>query len=289
MHHHRSFAWVAVRLGILGLGLSWPAAGSRADVALGSFHELARGQYQVLAQHGPASAADANRFMNLMLTQYSKFFQNWFPKAPARVVIFAGAADFQAYAGHSIGLAHANLAGFCHQRRDPDGGMFFELVAYEGPGLYRVLAHEGFHQFIHYELGNQTPIWFNEGLAQYFETATTRNQRLQVGQVPPDRLAAAQSILRTGRGPSVAELIRMDRATFYRQAGVTYPLSWALAHYLMERDQRRYQNGPVQKYVRDLQRGRDPVDSFWNRFGRDADDFERSFGRYVMRLRPPTN
>ncbi len=85
---------------------------------------------------------------------------------------------------------------------------------------------------------------------------------------------------------SIEQLISMDKPTFYRQASRTYPLAWALTHYLMEQDPRRYPNGAVQKYIRDLQRGRDPVACFWTRFGRDREKLNRLFAAYVMRLQP---
>jgi hypothetical protein len=101
------------------------------------------------------------------------YFQNWSGKDGARVVVFDNVDDFRKYAGGAVPLTHAGLAGYCHLKTDEAGNQFYELVTYESQNLWRVLAHEGFHQFIGYELGQQIPMWLNEGMAQYFETSSS--------------------------------------------------------------------------------------------------------------------
>ena len=63
------------------------------------------------------------------------------------------------------------------------------------PELWRVLAHEGFHQFIGYELGQQIPIWLNEGMAQYFETCYIIGSDFYVGQISRNKLLYAQALI----------------------------------------------------------------------------------------------
>ena len=75
------------------------------------------------------------------------------------------------------------MAGYCHLKTDEDGNTFYELVTYEHENLWQVLAHEGFHQFLGYELGLDVPVWLNEGMAQYFETSYIAYGRLRTGLV----------------------------------------------------------------------------------------------------------
>jgi hypothetical protein len=256
--------------------------------AIGDFYNATAGQYQVFAQSGSEMAWQVNQFMNQMLQQYSKYFSNWSLKAGARVIVFSNAEDFRAYAIVPAGLVHGGLAGYCHLKTDEDGNTFYELVTYEHDNLWQVLAHEGFHQFIGYELGLEVPIWLNEGMAQYFETSYIAYGRLHTGLVSQSKLRAAQSLYQTGQALSVSELIQVDRTTFYANAQVTYPMSWALVYYLMTRDGSSYSNSRFRHYLQDLKFNRDGIASFQQRFGRDSYQWENDFQRYILRLQPPS-
>ena len=76
----------------------------------------------------------------------------------------------------------------------------------------------------------------------------------------------------------------MDRATFYGNAQVTYPMSWALVYYLMTRDGSSYSNSRFRRYLQDLKLNRDDIASFQRRFGRDSYQWESDFQRYILRL-----
>ncbi len=249
------------------------------------FYNVSIGQYQVLSQGGRSIGNDSNWFMNQMLTQYSKFFANWQAKQRARVVIFSNLDDFRAYAATTTGQTHTTLAGFCHLATDTDGNRFFELVTYQHNSLWRVLAHEGFHQFIYYELGPGTPIWLNEGLAQYFETSYVLRGRLVTGDIQKQMLQHVQNLIRAGRAPSIADLIRLDKPAFYADSQRCYPTAWALAYFLLHRDNTRYADSDMKRYFQDIKLGKDPVASFANRFGRDAKALQAEFDRYVLNLK----
>jgi hypothetical protein len=83
-------------------------------------------------------------------------------------------------------------------------------------------------------------------------------------------------------------LIQWDRGTFYANANVAYPMSWALVYYLMTRDGSSYSNSRFRRYLQDLKFSRDDIASFQLRFGRDSQQWEADFQRYVLRLQPPT-
>jgi len=101
-------------------------------------------------------------------------------------------------------------------------------------------------------------------------------------------LAGAQALLRAGQMPPVPELLAMDRATFYANPALTYPMSWALVHFLMNRDGVNYQSSHFRRYLQDLRWNRNDVESFRKRFGRDSADWEKEFQFYVARLRAPS-
>lgn len=255
--------------------------------SIADFANVTAGYYQVLAQSGAERGWQVNGFMNEMLKQYSKYFSNWSFKAGARVIVFSNRGDFHAYSAASTSLTHSRLTGYCQWKTDEDDNSFFELVTYDHEDLWQVLAHEGFHQFLGYELGWQVPTWLNEGLAQYFETSRVVNGRLQTGYVNKSRLHAAQYLIRTGRAPTLAELLQMDRATFYANAQTAYPMSWALVYYLMNRDGDSYRSSTFRRYLQDLKMSRDSLVSFQSRFGRMSNQWERDFERYIAHMQVP--
>ena len=264
--------------------------GARAEEAavpdIGTFAERSQGGYQVLAQGGGELAGQINSFMNEMLKQYSKFFSNWTPKNPARVIVFDNREDFRAYTATVTSRASSNVLGYCHLRTDGEGRQFFELVAFHHEDLWGTLAHEGFHQFIGYELGQEIPTWLNEGLAQYFETSTVVRGKFVTGGVNRLALNNAQALLHTKQAPALTTLFSWDQRTFYANADVAYPLSWALVYYLLENEGRSFHNSALRKYLQDLKWGRATPRSFTQRFGRDTEALQAAFRRYTLQLRP---
>lgn len=278
-----------VNLNRIWLVLALIAAVARAEQggpAIADFYNATALHYQVLAQSGSHVGWQVNGFMNEMLRQYSKFFSNWSLKAGARVVVFDNLTDFRAYSAAATRLTHERLAGYCHLKTDEDGNTFYELVTYEHENIWRVLAHEGFHQFLGYELGLQAPLWLNEGLAQYFETSYVADNRLQTGLVSRSKLRAAQYLILAKKAPSLAELLEMDRATFYANADVAYPMSWALVYYLLNRDGTNYKSSAFRQYLQDLKLSRDSITSFPRRFGRASSQWQRDFERFILQLKP---
>src|ERR1041384_951847 len=161
--------------------------------SIGEFYDVTAGNYQVLAQDSGETAWQVNRFMNEMLRQYARYFANWTLKAGARVVVFDNPGDFRAYSSAAVsGLPHSGLAGYCHLKTDEDGNTFYELVTYVHDNMWQVLAHEGFHQFLGYELGLEVPLWLNEGMAQYFETSYVANGRLHTGIISKPKLRSEE-------------------------------------------------------------------------------------------------
>ena len=257
--------------------------------SIADFTNVTQGRYQVFAQGGRQMGLEVNMFMNAILGQYEKFFNNWSGKVGARVVVFDNPNDFRGYAGDVTSLTHAGLAGYCHLKTDEAGNQFYELVTYEDANLWRVLAHEGFHQFIGYELGQQIPTWLNEGMAQYFETSSITGSRFSVGQVSRPKLLYAQALIVNKQAPPVAQLIQWDRATFYANANVAYPMSWALVYYLMNSNNDRFQQSEFRRYLQDLKFGRDETKSFQRRFGSDTNRLQADFEDYILHLKAQTD
>lgn len=257
--------------------------------SIADFTNVTQGRYQVFAQGGRQMGLEVNMFMNVMLGQYEKFFNNWSGKVGARVVVFNNTGDFRRYAGDVVSMTHAGLAGYCHLKTDEAGNQFYELVTYQDQNLWHVLAHEGFHQFIGYELGQQIPTWLNEGMAQYFETSFNIGSRFYVGQISRSKLMIAQYLIINKKAPPLAQMIQWDRATFYANANVAYPMSWALVYYLLNSNNDRFEQSEFRRYLQDLKLGKDDIKSLQRRFGTDIDHWQAGFEDYILHLKAQTD
>ena len=257
--------------------------------SIANFANVTEGRYQVFAQGGHQMAFEVNLFMKEMLRQYEKFFNNWSIKDGARVIVFDNPEDFRRYAGNVVSLTHAGLAGYCHLKTDEAGNQFYEIVTYQEPNLWRVLAHEGFHQFIGYELGLQIPTWLNEGTAQYFETSSITGSHFNVGQISRNKLLYAQALILNKKAPPLAQLVTWDQATFYANANVAYPMSWALVYYLLNSNNDRYEQSRFRRYLQDLKFGNDSFRSLQKEFGSDVNRWQADFEDYILHLKPQTD
>jgi hypothetical protein len=154
---------------------------------------------------------------------------------------------------------------FAHfSERKPDGlnlgviGMWIsvydELVLTHEPSAnpkntLAVLYHEGFHQYVHYAVGEiDPPRWFDEGTGDYFGGA----------EVDADGVRFLENPQRTGtitkivdgtfkkqygwEAPALATLVQLSREEFYREVKwlvFQYTVAWSLVYYLrqgIERD-----------------------------------------------------
>jgi hypothetical protein len=264
-------------------------ADDSAPPSIADFANVTDRRYQVFAQGGHQMGLEINMFMNAILGEYEKFFNNWSGKAGARVVVFDNPNDFRRYAGDITSLSHAGLAGYCHLKTDEAGNQFYELVTCQDANLWRVLAHEGFHQFIGYELGQQIPVWLNEGMAQYFETGFKIGSRFYVGQVSRSKLLYAQALIVNKQAPPLAQMIQWDRATFYANANVAYPMSWALVYYLLNSNNDRFEQSEFRRYLQDLKVGKDDIKSLQRRFGSNSNHWQADFEDYILHLKAQTN
>ncbi len=106
---------------------------------------------------------------------------------------------------------------------------------YQQMVLLQNAFHEGFHQYLHYAIGEVMPsMWFNEGMAQFFEGIDFRGSRPSI-DLPELAKREILPMFRNGT-PDVAALIKLDRDGFYDEKNLSgnYQLARALCFYLMK-------------------------------------------------------
>lgn len=162
--------------------------------------------------------------------------------------------------------------------------------------LFQRLFHEAFHayllNFVYPPREGELPRWLNEGLAQIFETAVFEVGELRIGHADPERLRAVRQALAKNAMLPLADLLRSGAKQFQvahdgdKQVSDRYYLdSWALAFYLTF-DRKLLGTPALDSYVRQLQRGTDPLDAFRELTGQSLSAFERAFLHYLNHLYP---
>ena len=206
-------------------GPEWPSA----------FESRTR-RYLVRTDLSDKLAAEASKQLEASLSMYNRLFGRSDNDADELypVYLFSGLSGYLGYAGDLFGSKPTNTAGLYSP-------VLKQLLIWNLPDHDAMLAtvrHEGFHQYLD-SLVHEPPTWFNEGMAEYVETASLKRGTMTAGApVMPSvyRLTDADT-----EWTPLADLVRMPRSGFYSKGTLHYAEAWALLHYLQHtgRDEKR--------------------------------------------------
>lgn len=142
---------------------------------------------------------------------------------PTRLVVFSGDSEFKPY--------RLNEASIAYYGPGPDRDVIVMRSLHEDDEP--VAVHEYAHLVLQ-QAGNRFPVWFNEGIAEFFSTMAPFGGAMSIGRVPRDRLLYLSS------GTALIGLPRLlaverDSPEYNTKshAGVFYSESWALVHMLL--------------------------------------------------------
>lgn len=173
------------------------------------------------------------------------------------------------------------------------GGMYHssraKLMAVAGERLsdwtWKVIQHEGFHQFADQVIGGRRPVWLNEGIAEYFEESLFTGDGFQSGALPHDRVRRIQLSINSGAFPALQEMMLMQQTEWNADIKrVNYDMAWAMVHFLAHGDDGKYQK-PFERYMIAIGRGQDWQDAWIHQFG-SLDGFEKAWKTYWLALEP---
>jgi hypothetical protein len=174
--------------------------------------------------------------------------------------------------------------------------------------LFTRLYHEAFHAYLNTYVyptrEGPLPHWFNEGLAQIFETAILEVGELRVGHADKDRLLAMRAALANRTLLPLTDVLRSSPAQFHltferlpstskaqardknaqQFADRCYLASWALTFYLTF-EKRLLGTKALDDYVHSLKRGTDELLAFRDLVGKPLPQFEKEFIDYLTKLR----
>jgi hypothetical protein len=165
------------------------------------------------------------------------------------------------------------------------------------PGVWRVIQHEGWHQYSHRVLQQSSPppLWLEEGLAEYFGAAVWKDGKLHPGYVDagayvrrdktivvqPGRLQRIRTRIQTGQFRPLEQLVTMRLADWSQQTNaLNYDQVWSFVHFLLHADEgkrREALHAYLTDVLRDPPKGSKGLDVFRSHFGRDLHQLQSEY------------
>lgn len=199
------------------------------------------------------------------------------PGSPIIVIAVKGKKDFQALEPESyLAKGQLELAGLFLRAADKNY-VLLRLDA-DGEHPYATVYHEYTH-LLSSKAQEWMPLWFNEGLAEFFENTDIHDKEVLLGQSS----AGSVYLLQQNRLIPLATLFTVDyNSPYYHQedkGSIFYAQSWALMHYLEIKDYQE-KTHRLEDYLRLVASKVDPVTAATRAFG-DLKKLESSLKTYV--------
>jgi tetratricopeptide (TPR) repeat protein len=195
---------------------------------------------------------------------------------PLTVIVFKDDAAYLPFEPLFSGQP-AGIAGFFQSSPDVD----YITLSVDRKHVRRPDAlafHEYVHLLVRNSFGN-TPLWFNEGLAEYYSTfdISDGNKKVTLGNAVTNRVRT----LRERELLPLEKLFNVDDVSpYYKEPDkrdIFYAQSWALVHYLLS-GPRRIQ---LSTYLELLARGMTVEDAFRQAFQTDFATLESELRAYI--------
>ena len=277
--------------------------------------------YMIFYNTSPAYAQWCGSLFEQLYTAFTTFwtrkgFELQQPEFPLVAVVFADKRSYLKFSRPELGDAGDTIIGYFGLTSNRM--TMYDLTGVEaqghGPGRNRTAAqinqilaqpdaartvatiiHEATHQ-IAFNCGLHTrlsdcPLWFSEGIAEYFETPNLQSSKGWKGigkDVNPPRLDQFRRYLAVRPANSLETLLRDDaRFLDTKQSLDAYSEAWALTYFLIRQHPKQYvaylaMLSKKKPHVQDDAEKR--IDEFRGAFG-ELDSLDTEFLRYVARLR----
>jgi len=144
-----------------------------------------------------------------------------------------------------------------------------------------IVYHELLHEYLAWNLP-PLPVWFEEGLAEYYSTFTTSGDRATVGGIHVEHLR----LLRQGVPMKLEELFAVGKEspwyTERSRRGPFYAEAWAFTHFLLHSDPGL--SARLFRFLGRMSEGAAQAEAFREAFGRSEAEV---FADFVVYLRGP--
>lgn len=213
------------------------------------------------------------RHMDRLMEEFLKLYEYPFGTQKCFITVYGLKKDFDRVAKQED---LENAGAFSYRR-----GINHYAVTYYSEGLYPTLNHETFHLFIDNIFKKDAPIWFNEGMACYYETCALIGNRFESNRVNKARLYTAKEALHSKEWPKAKDLVRFSWKEFHgTNETVNYAVSWALIYYLRNKDEDAFK-----EFVRDMVLGKSFSTNIRRNYNMDLKQMEDDWRRYIETIR----
>jgi Flp pilus assembly protein TadD len=235
--------------------------------------EVRSPHFSVITDAGEKRGRDVALRFEQMRTAFGVIFQkvNVNISVPLQIIAFRGGKELKQYAPIYEGKP-ITLAGFFQQGEDRN----FIAVDLSGENNWGTVFHEYAHLLINGNLP-PTPVWFDEGFAEYCSSLKMDKKEIDLGLIPPD----LPQLLSESRWLKLVDLFNVGheskiynrddrRSTFYAQ-------SWLTVHYMMSKRLMKQ----VAAYNTLVQDKHAPVtDAIRQAFGIEPEKLEKDIANY---------
>jgi tetratricopeptide (TPR) repeat protein len=230
---------------------------------------------------GNAAEKDIRQAAN-RLEQFRSVFGMLFPSVklnspvPTTVIVFKSNGAYKPF------KVNPNVSGYFQPGEDVNYiTLTSEKASEDQP--FRTIFHEYVHLLVENTMGPAVPLWFNEGLAEYYSTFDVKDEdrRFILGDLVSNHVL----YLRDNKLLPLRTLFAVDYKSPYYNEGnkmnIFYSESWMLMHYLLqgEGQKRRPQLG---RFMNLLDSKVPIADAFQQAFETDLEAFEKSFKSYIQ-------
>jgi len=235
---------------------------------------------------GNAAEKDIRR-VAVKLEQFREVFRQIFSRVnfnspiPTKVIVFRDANTFRNFKPvNDDGTPRDWVAGYFQSSEDVN----YIVLSTEGEKAhpYSTIFHEYVHFLVSNDIGRtNAPPWFNEGLAEYYETFQIENdQKVSLGIKRDSHL----QLLQKNKLIPFETFFNMDNYTLHRQGkdgvGLFYAQAWALMHYLMQSNSGAG-NRQTSKFIDLVSNGKTAKQAFSEAFQIDYATIETELKKYV--------
>jgi tetratricopeptide (TPR) repeat protein len=230
---------------------------------------------------GNASEKDIRLVAN-RLEQFRSVFALLFPAiklnspVPTTVIVFKSDSSYKPF------KVNQNVAGYFQPGEDVNYiTLTTETASEDHP--FRTIFHEYVHLLIENTMGPTVPVWFNEGLAEYYSTfdIMEENRKVLLGDLVRNHVL----YLRETKFLPLRTLLAVDHKSPYYNEGnkmnIFYAESWMLMHYLLQGEHQKRRPQLV-RFLELLGSNTTIDDAFQQAFQINLDAFEKDFRSYVQ-------
>jgi tetratricopeptide (TPR) repeat protein len=219
------------------------------------------------------------RQVGTRLEQFREVFSRLFTRTkftspvPTTVVVFKSDKSYLPF------KSNPNTAGYFQPGPDLNYiTLTTEVRGEQNP--FSVIFHEYTHLLVNNNAGN-VPVWFNEGLAEYYSTvAVTDDQKFALG----NPIANHVYLLREKKMLPLRTLFQVDhKSPYYNERdkqSVFYAQSWALMHYLILGNQAKHVV-QIQKFLDALSASLPMEKAFQQAFEMTIEQMEKELAKYI--------